>query len=59
MTTIVLSFIIFILAGLGLAVGLLGRKRKIRRACCQMNPSESADSPCCRKDRQQTDPQER
>lgn len=54
MATFVLSFIVFILAGLGLAVGLLVKRHKIRRACCQMSPSENADSSCCKSERQQT-----
>ena len=59
MTTFILSFIVFILAGLGLAVGLLGRKRKIQRACCQMSPSAGPKNPCCMDERQQIDQRDR
>ncbi len=47
MTTVILSFIVFILAGLALAFGLLVGKRRAGRACCQMSPSNSAENPCC------------
>lgn len=52
MTTFVLSFIIFALAGLGLAIGLRGKKRNVRPGCCQMDPAQSTQSTCCRSARQ-------
>ncbi len=57
MTTFILSFIVFILAGLALAVGLLVGKRRTGRACCQMSPSNDAENACCLSERRQSSQQ--
>ena len=53
MMTFILSFIVFILAGLALAVGLLVGKRRTGRACCQLRSSNDAENPCCHSERRQ------